>query len=132
MGYRRKPENLRSWWRHIRVLSDVPVSRNWYKTITKHLYVRFLQDLYINGFNKYATNQRSLRNSRLLILLLEFNNFSFLIVIIDNIIYESGTCQCHQNSNRSSTVLLSCVSICISWPVYCTTIGGSSGHVIHK
>jgi len=55
-------------------------------------------------FNKYTTNlktsisQRSLRNSSLLLLLFEFNNFSFLIDIIDNIIYASVTCL--QNSNQ--------------------------------
>ena len=42
-------------------------------------------------FNNYATNlelitQRSLRMSSLLILLSEFNNFSFLIDLIDYII----------------------------------------------
>ena len=34
-GYLRKPKNLRSWLRPIRVLSDVPVSRNGYKTVYK-------------------------------------------------------------------------------------------------
>ena len=34
-GYRLKPENLRFWTIHIRHLSDVPVSRNWYKTVSK-------------------------------------------------------------------------------------------------
>ena len=55
-------------------------------------------------FNKYTTNlktsisQRSLRNSSLLLLLFEFDNFSFLIDIIDNIIYASETWL--QNSNQ--------------------------------
>ena len=31
---------------------------------------------------------------------------------------------------NGSAVLLSCVSVCITWPVYCTAIVGSSGHVI--
>ena len=54
-------------------------------------------------FNKYAINlkttifQRSLRNSSLLLLLFEFNSFSFLIDIIDNIFYAFT---CHQNSNQ--------------------------------
>jgi len=33
--YGMKPENLRRWTINIRVLSDVPVSRNWYKTVAK-------------------------------------------------------------------------------------------------
>ena len=97
--------------RHIKVLSDVPVSRNSYKTvkkiytktyICKILYkIRSIKQII---FNKYATNlktmitQRSLRNSSLLLLLFEFNNFLFLIDIIDNIIYASETC--HQNYNQ--------------------------------
>ena len=32
--YRMKSENLRSWTIHIKYLSDVPVSRNWYKTVS--------------------------------------------------------------------------------------------------
>ena len=34
-GYRMKPENLRRWTITIRHLSDVPVSRNWYTTVSK-------------------------------------------------------------------------------------------------
>ena len=55
-------------------------------------------------FNKYATNlettiaQSSLRNSDLLLLLFEFDNFSFSIDKIDTIIYTSGSC--HQNFNQ--------------------------------
>jgi len=86
----------------------------------------------------YATNmyttlkttiylQSNLRNSGLLLLLFEFHDFSFLIDIIDNIIYTSGSWD--QNSNDSA-VLLSRVSVCITWPVYCIAIGGSSGHLI--
>ena len=44
MGYRMKPENLRRWTIHMRHLSDVPVSRNWYKTASKlyqNIYIRF-------------------------------------------------------------------------------------------
>ena len=40
-----KPENLGHWTIHIRHLSDVPVSRNWYKTESK-LY----QNVYISDF----------------------------------------------------------------------------------
>ena len=34
-GYRMKPENLRNWTIHIRHPSNVPASRNWYKTVSK-------------------------------------------------------------------------------------------------
>ena len=80
-------------------------------------------------FNKYATNrkitisQRSLRNSSLLLLFFECNNFSFLIDIIDNIIHVSGT----RTPTNGSAVVLSSVSVSITWPVFCTAIGGSSG-----
>ena len=67
-------------------------------------------------FNKYATNlkttksQRSLRNSSLLLLLFEFNNFSFLIDIIVNIIYASRTC--HQNSNQCQcNIIVRCLRL---------------------
>jgi len=43
MWYRMKPKNFRSWLRPIRVLSYVPVSGNWYKTVSK-LY----QSLHLN------------------------------------------------------------------------------------
>ena len=33
-GYRMKSENLRSWTIHLKYLSDVHVSRNWYKTVS--------------------------------------------------------------------------------------------------
>ena len=70
-----------------------------YKLFYKNL--RFKQII----FSKYATNlkttisHRSLNNLGLLLLLLEFNNFSFLIHIIDNIIITSGSCDqsFHQN-----------------------------------
>ena len=67
-------------------------------------------------YNKYATNlktrisQRSLRNSSLLLLLFEFNNFSFLIAIIDNIIYASWIC--HQNSNQwQCSIIVTCLCL---------------------
>ena len=60
-------------------------------------------------FNKHTTNlktiisRRSLRNLSLLLLLFEFNNFSFLIEIIDNIIYASkhATNYCHVSPSVS-------------------------------
>ena len=46
-------------------------------------------------------------NSSLPLLLFEFNNFSVLIDIIDNIIYASGTC--HQNSNQwQCSIIVTC------------------------
>ena len=33
-GYNLKPKHFRSWSRPIRVLSDVPVSRKWYKNVS--------------------------------------------------------------------------------------------------
>ena len=42
--YRMKSENLRRWTINIRHLSDVPVSRNWDKTVSKlyqNVYIRF-------------------------------------------------------------------------------------------
>ena len=108
-GYRLIPENLRSWLRY--------KSSIWCSCLEKLIWncVKILPKdtckiLYKIGsikqimFNKYATNlktmitQRSLRNSSLLLLLFEFNNFLFLIDIIDNIIYASETC--HQNYNQ--------------------------------
>ena len=64
-------------------------------------------------FNKNETNlkttisQRDLRNSSLLLLLFEFNNFSLLIDIIDNI-YAPETC--HQNSNQwQCSIIVTCL-----------------------
>ena len=93
---------------------DIKLYTNYTKTyICKMLYkIRSIKQII---FNKYAinlkmtTSQRSLRNSGLLQSWFEFNNFSFLIEIIDNIIYTSGSC--HQNSNHWP--LLSRVSFCI-------------------
>ena len=67
------------------IYTKIGVYQNFYKNS------RFKQII----FSKYATNlkttisQRSLSNLGLLLLLFEFNNFSFLIDIIDNIIITS-------------------------------------------
>ena len=51
-----------------------------------------------------------MRNSSLLILLFKFNNFLFVIDIIDNIIYASETC--HQNSNHwQCSVIVMCLRL---------------------
>ena len=67
-------------------------------------------------FNKYTANlkttisKKSLRNSSLLLLLFVFNNFSFLIDIIDKIIHASGTC--HQNSNQwQCSIFVTCLRL---------------------
>ena len=67
-------------------------------------------------FNKYATNlkttisQRSLKHLGLLLLLFEFNNFSFLLDIIDNIFFASGTC--HQYSNQwQCSIFVTCLRL---------------------
>ena len=39
-----KPENLRRWTIHMRHLSDVPVSRNWYKTVSKLYQIVYILD----------------------------------------------------------------------------------------
>ena len=67
-------------------------------------------------FNKHATNlkttiyRRNLRTSGLLILVFEFNNFSFLKDIIDNIIYTSGSLD--QNSSQwQCSIIVTCLSV---------------------
>jgi len=52
-GYRLKPKNFRSWSKPIRVLSDVPVLRNWYKTVSKlfknlRFSISFKQNIFSN------------------------------------------------------------------------------------
>ena len=88
-------------------------------------------------FDKYATNlkttisQRSLRNLVVLQLLIEFNNFSYSIDIINNIIYTSGPChELALQPMECSIVKKKCASVCITCPVHCITIGGSSGQLI--
>ena len=67
-------------------------------------------------FNKHATNlkttiyRRNLRTSGLLILGFEFNNFSFLKDIIDNIIYTSGSWG--ENSNQwQCSIIVTCLRL---------------------
>ena len=85
-----KPKNFRSWSKYIRVLSDVPVSENWYKTVPK-LYQNFsMKSLSVKqkvrNLSETKISQRSLKNSGLLLLLFKSNNFSFLIYIIDTFV----------------------------------------------
>ena len=59
-----KPKNLRHWMVHISHLSDVPVSRNWYKTVKLISKIHIYAILYKNWsikqiiFNKYETNMK--------------------------------------------------------------------------
>ena len=93
----------------------IKLCQNYTKTyICKILYkIRSIKQII---FNKYTNNlkttisHRSLRNSGLLFLLFEFNNFPFLIDIIDNIIYTSGSC--HQNSNQwQCRIIVTCLRL---------------------
>ena len=76
---------------------DIKLCQNYTKTFKCKILFKICSIKQII-FNKYSTilkteiSKRSLRNSGFLLLLFEFNNFSFLIDIIDNIIYASGTC----------------------------------------
>ena len=91
--------------RPIRVLSDIPVLRNWYKTktyICKYLYnIRNIKQII---YNKYATNlkttisPKSLRNSGVLLLLFEFNNFT------------SGPCNQHSNQWQCN-IIVTCLRL---------------------
>ena len=63
-------------------------------------------------FNKYATNLKTtiFQRTQVCSLLFEFNNYSFLIDIIDNIIYTSGLC--HQNSNQwQCSIIVTCLPL---------------------
>ena len=83
---------------------DIKLWQNYTETYKCKILYKIFNIKQIFIFYKYATNlktmtsQRSLRNSGVLLSLFEFNNFSFIIGIIDNIIYAPGSC--HQNSNR--------------------------------
>ena len=95
---------------------DIKLCQNYAKTFICNNIVYKICNIKQIIFNKYATNlkttisQRSLRNSSLLLLLFELNNFSFLINIIDNIIYASGTC--HHNSNQwQCSIIVTCLHL---------------------
>ena len=64
-----KPENLRHWTIHIKNQSDVPVSRNWYKTVSNlyensYIYAILYKSCSIKQiiFNKYATNVKTIKS----------------------------------------------------------------------
>ena len=97
-GCRLKLKHFRSWSCPIRVISareiDIKLCYNHTKTYICEIWYRILS-FKQKIFSKYATNlkttisQRSLKNFGLLLLLFEFDNFSILIDIIDNIINTS-------------------------------------------
>ena len=116
------------------------VTRNWYKTVSKlyqNLFTKILYKIIRNikqiTFNKNATNlkttisQRSLRNSSLLLLL-----FELYIILIDIYLIILSIRPEHVTSTptNGSALLLWRASVYITWPIYCTVIGGNSGHVI--
>ena len=108
------------------------------KTVSKSICVRFCIKFVVLN-RSYSTNtrnatnlkttisHRSRRNSGLLLLLFEFNNFSFLINIINNIIYTSGSC--HQNPNQwQCSIIVTCLCLYhVTSLLHCNWKG--SGHV---
>ena len=69
-GYRIKHENLRRWTIHIRHISDVPVLRNWYKTVPNLTEIYTYEILYKSRklkqiiFSKYANNLKTIISNR--------------------------------------------------------------------
>ena len=65
-GYRLKPKHFSSWSRPMRVLSDVPVSRNWYKLCQIYTNICMYKSLYKNSrfkriiFIIYTTNLKTI------------------------------------------------------------------------
>ena len=113
--------------------------KNCVKSIQKSIYINLKKRRFkYNIFSKYATNlkttisQRSLSNLGLLILLFKFNNFSFLIDIIDNIITYSPLVRITSTELQPMSVQYTghVFSVCITWQRYWTAIGWSSDHVI--
>ena len=91
---------------------DIKLCQNYCKT---YMYKTWYNRLGLKQiiFSKYATNlkttisQRSLKNSGLLLILFEFNHFSFLIDIIDNIIDVSVSSD--QNSHQwQCSIIVTC------------------------
>ena len=88
-----KPENLRRWTIHIKHLSDVPVSRNWYETVSKYTKIQAYTILCKSRFkqikfSKYATkNQKRVYPTGAWVFLNFY--FAFSINIIENIISSS-------------------------------------------
>ena len=89
-GYRLKSENLKRLTIHTRHLTDVPVSRNWYKTVSKtyeNLYMKFCICIKVVGLNRsYSTNTKPIWKRRYPT---ETEN---PVIIIKNIIDNNITC----------------------------------------
>ena len=126
-----KPEKLRSWLRSLEfymmfLSREIDIKLCWNYTniyICKFLYkICSIKQII---FNKYAINlktiisQRSLRNSSVLQLLFEFNNFSFLIDIINNIIFTFGTCHLNCNQWQCSIIVMCLCLYHVTSTVHC-------------
>ena len=112
-GGRLIPENLRSWLRVLYMFLSREID---IKNIPKRIYVKILykiRNIKQIIFNKYATNLKKRRYSR-----------GVWETLVCSYYYLNAT----NTSNNGSAVLLSHASI--TWPVYCTVIGGSSCYVI--
>ena len=87
---------------------DVKRCQNYTKTcVCKILYkIRNIKQII---FNKYETNLKTTISEKLWCIF-EFNNFSILIDIIDNVIYTSGPC--HQHSNQwQCRIIVTCLRL---------------------
>ena len=93
-----KPEILRRLMRHIRHLSDVPVSRNWYKTVSrKSICTQFGIKVVIINCRSYSTNTQPIWKLlyptgawesqvcsyyNFLILILHFYRYNWLLILL--------------------------------------------------
>ena len=114
-GGRLIPENLRSWLRHLRVLYMFLSREIDIKNIPKRIYVRFCIRFVILK-KSYSTNMQPIWKRRY--------SRGVWETLVCSYYYLNAT----NTSNNGSAVLLSHASI--TWPVYCTVIGGSSCYVI--
>ena len=92
--------------RHIRVLSEVPVMKNWYKNYTEmYIYILRFCLRFIKLYRSYLTNAQAIWKQRY-----KWIYKLIFIDIIDNIIYASRTC--HQNSNQwQSSIIVMCLRL---------------------
>ena len=92
--------------RHIRVLSKVPVMKNWYKNYTEmYIYILKFCLRFIKLNRSYSTNAQAIWKQRY-----KWIYKLIFIDIIDNIIYASRTC--HQNSNQwQSSIIVMCLRL---------------------
>ena len=135
MGYRLTPENFRSWLRYIWCFCLEKLIKYCVNIIPKQIQIRLCVRFVVLKRSYSANTQpiwkqrypRGAKVTYVCLLLFEFNNFSFLIGIIDNIMYASGTC--HQNSNQwQCSIIVTCLRLYHETSIL--PIGESSGHVI--